>query len=308
MLSRERGLVGSAEPEKSRAGAWTLVRELMRPRRRLLALGVVLMVVNRVAGLALPSSAKVLVDNIINKKQVELLVPVVLAVLAATIIQGLTSFALTQLLSKEGLRLVAELRRRVQQHIGRLPVTYHDSTKGSMLAKRIMWDVDGVRNLIGTGLMDFVGGVLTALFSLVILLRISVVLTGTAPRILILDEATSSLDSESEAAVQQGMEYLLEGRTTFVIAHRLSTIRRAHQILVLDEGRVVERGTHASLYAAGGRYYDLYTRQHGMDADMFLAPDEEEQVSEAGPEVSLASPFGVRTLTLIDSQENSPSS
>jgi len=94
------------------------------------------------------------------------------------------------------------------------------------------------------------------------------------PRILILDEATSSLDSESEQAIQAGLAYLMEGRTTFVIAHRLSTIRRAEQILVVEEGRIRERGTHESLYALGGRYYDLYTRQHGLDANLFLAPGE----------------------------------
>jgi subfamily B ATP-binding cassette protein MsbA len=81
------------------------------------------------------------------------------------------------------------------------------------------------------------------------------------PRILILDEATSSLDSESEAAIQEGLAYLMEGRTTFVIAHRFSTIHRADQILVVEDGRIVERGTHVSLYAARGRYHDLSTRQ-----------------------------------------------
>src|SRR4029077_3529034 len=94
------------------------------------------------------------------------------------------------------------------------------------------------------------------------------------PRILILDEATSSLDSESEAMIQEGLKYLMHGRTTFVIAHRLSTIRRADQILVVEAGRIVERGTHEELYAAGGRYYDLYTKQHGIEANLFLAPGE----------------------------------
>jgi subfamily B ATP-binding cassette protein MsbA len=94
------------------------------------------------------------------------------------------------------------------------------------------------------------------------------------PRILILDEATSSLDSESEALIQEGLRYLMRGRTTFVIAHRLSTIRRAEQILVVEAGRIIERGTHESLYALGGRYYDLYTRQHGLESNLFLAPGE----------------------------------
>ena len=94
------------------------------------------------------------------------------------------------------------------------------------------------------------------------------------PRILILDEATSSLDSESEQMIQQGLFYLMKGRTTFVIAHRLSTIRRADQILVMEQGEIVERGTHQQLYAARGRYYDLYTRQHGVEENLFLAPGE----------------------------------
>ncbi|HEX8810380.1 MAG TPA: ABC transporter ATP-binding protein [Terracidiphilus sp.] len=98
------------------------------------------------------------------------------------------------------------------------------------------------------------------------------------PRILILDEATSSLDSESEAMIQAGLAQLMQGRTTFVIAHRLSTIRRADQILVVEGGRIVEHGNHAELYALGGRYYDLYTRQHGLEANLFLAPGEGDTV------------------------------
>jgi subfamily B ATP-binding cassette protein MsbA len=98
------------------------------------------------------------------------------------------------------------------------------------------------------------------------------------PRILILDEATSSLDSESEAMIQAGLAKLMEGRTTFVIAHRLSTIRRADQILVVEQGQIVERGDHAELYAISGRYHDLYTRQHGLEANLFLAPGEGDTV------------------------------
>jgi ABC-type multidrug transport system fused ATPase/permease subunit len=98
------------------------------------------------------------------------------------------------------------------------------------------------------------------------------------PRILILDEATSSLDSESEAMIQGGLNHLMQGRTTFVIAHRLSTIRRADQILVIEQGNILERGTHDSLYALGGRYFDLYTRQHGLETNLFLAPGEGDTV------------------------------
>jgi subfamily B ATP-binding cassette protein MsbA len=100
------------------------------------------------------------------------------------------------------------------------------------------------------------------------------------PRILILDEATSSLDSESEAMIQGGLNHLMQGRTTFVIAHRLSTIRRADQILVIEAGLILERGTHEELYRLGGRYYDLYTRQHGLETNLFLAPGEGDKVEE----------------------------
>jgi ABC-type multidrug transport system fused ATPase/permease subunit len=577
------------------------VYALINPRRGLLALGFLLMAVNRISGLVLPASTKYFVDNVIGRKQVQLLTPIVLAILTATIIQGLTSFTLTQLLSKSAQKMITDLRRQVQAHIGRLPVSFYDANKTGVLVSRIMSDVEGVRNLIGTGLVEFVGGLMTAVFALVYLLRTSVAMTGLAfgilvvfgiginkafktirpifrarpkitaevtgrlteslggvrvvkgyhaeereekifaggvqrlldnvlktltatslmslsgaglmgvvsalimefgghkilagqmtlgqffafniflgllvapvfqivaigtqiteaitglertreilneekedeaagrtvnlgrlngqvvmenvsfaydsrkevlrdvsfqsnpdtvtalvgpsgagkstiigliaafyvpssgqvlvdgidlatvklesyrtqlgvvlqetflfdgtirenvafarpdateqeilaachiarvdefaenfekqydtivgergvklsggqkqrvsiarailadPRILILDEATSSLDSESEALIQDGLRYLMRGRTTFVIAHRLSTIRRADQILVVEAGRIIERGTHESLYAAGGRYYDLYTKQHAVQANLFLAPGE----------------------------------
>jgi ABC-type multidrug transport system fused ATPase/permease subunit len=102
------------------------------------------------------------------------------------------------------------------------------------------------------------------------------------PRILILDEATSSLDSESEAYIQQGLKYLMQGRTTFVIAHRLSTIRQADQILVVEAGKILERGRHQELLALNGRYFDLYTRQHGLEENLFLAPGEGDKVEESG--------------------------
>jgi subfamily B ATP-binding cassette protein MsbA len=600
------------------------LKELVRPRRGKLALGFLLMLINRPAGLVLPGSTKYLVDSVIMKHQTWMLQPLVLLVLAATLIQGVTSFILTQLLSKEAQRLIAELRRKVQEHVGRLPVAYYDSNKTGVLVSRIMTDVEGVRNLIGTGLIEFVGGIMTALIALVLLLRISPLLTGLAllfiaafglglrqafgrirpifrergkinaevtgrlteslagvrvvkgyhaevqeagvfaggvkrlldnvlrsltaislmslsatvlmglvgatvmylgarqilagtltlggfmaftaylaflvapmfqvvgigtqitealagldrtqevlhekpededarrtqaigaiegyvsfehvtfeydaakpvlhdvsfdsppgtvtalvgpsgsgkstiisliaafhepvqgavrvdgtdlstvrldayrtqlgvvlqdtflfdgtirenvafarpgaseeqvlaacriarvdefaerlekkydtivgergvklsggqrqrvsiarailadPRILILDEATSSLDSESESAIQEGLAYLMKGRTTFVIAHRLSTIRRADQILVVEEGRIVERGTHETLYAARGRYYDLYTRQHGIDANLFLAPGEGGKEPEAEEKPRMPAGAGVAAPT-----------
>jgi ABC-type multidrug transport system fused ATPase/permease subunit len=599
-------------PSKSekRKNAWKSLPDvwaLVRPRRGLLALGFALMAINRVAGLVLPASTKYLVDNVIGKRQINLLTPIVLGVLTATVIQGLTSFTLTQLLSKSAQKMIADMRRQVQAHIGRLPVAFYDANKTGALVSRIMSDVEGVRNLVGTGLVEFVGGLMTAVIALVYLLHTSVIMTGVAfgillvfgfginkafatirpifrarpkinaevtgrlteslsgvrvvkgyhaeereegvfatgvqrlldnvlktltatslmslsaaglmgivsaiimelgahkilggtmtlgtffafniflglliapvfqivaigtqiteaitglertreilnekleddepgrtetlervnglvemenvsfaydtrkevlhdvsfrsqpgtvtalvgpsgagkstiigliaafyvpsggrvlvdgvdlatvklnsyrtqlgvvlqetflfdgtirenvafarpnareeeilaachiarvdefaesfenkydtvvgergvklsggqkqrvsiarailadPRILILDEATSSLDSESEALIQEGLRYLMRGRTTFVIAHRLSTIRRAEQILVVEAGRVIERGTHETLYALGGRYYDLYTRQHAVEANLFLAPGEGSDLEE----------------------------
>ena len=120
------------------------------------------------------------------------------------------------------------------------------------------------------------------------------------PRILILDEATSSLDTESEACIQQGLAALMKGRTTFVIAHRLSTIRSAHQILVLEDGKIVERGSHEQLLAVQGRYFDLYTRQAGLEANRFVNPGEtdgdaeEEDKATAPPEPSPLQILGPR--------------
>src|ERR1700688_3720771 len=153
------------------------VWELFRPRRGVLALGFLLMVINRVSGLVLPYSTKFLIDSVIAKHHVELLRRLVTVVLTATIIQGITSFALTQLLSKAAQRLIAELRERVQVHISHLPVAFYDSNKTGTLVSRIMTDVEGVRNLLGTGLVDLVGGLLTSGIAMVVLFRISPAMT-----------------------------------------------------------------------------------------------------------------------------------
>ena len=157
-----------------------IVWELTRPRVGLLSVGFLLMIVNRVASLVLPYSTKFLFDNVIPKHSLHLLDRLVLVVLGATMIQGITSFSLTQLLSKEAQRLITELRQRVQKHISRLPVAFYDANKTGMLVSRIMSDVEGVRNLLGTGLVDFAGGLLTSAIALVLLLRISAVMTSLA--------------------------------------------------------------------------------------------------------------------------------
>jgi subfamily B ATP-binding cassette protein MsbA len=121
------------------------------------------------------------------------------------------------------------------------------------------------------------------------------------PRILILDEATSSLDSESEALIQEGLTELMKGRTTFVIAHRLSTVRRANTILVLEGGLVIERGRHEELLALGGRYHALYTRQYNLESNLFRNPGEvaEEEVEKAVPAKMADAAVGAGRLPLM---------
>ncbi len=119
------------------------------------------------------------------------------------------------------------------------------------------------------------------------------------PRILILDEATSSLDSESEALIQEGLSELMRGRTTFVIAHRLSTIRNADTILVVEGGEIVERGRHEVLLARGGRYADLYNRQYGVEANLFRNPGETEKEPEEEAAPAAAADAGVARMPLV---------
>src|SRR5579863_8207127 len=166
---------------KSLPEVWALIH----PRRGLLILGFALMAVNRISGLVLPASTKYLIDDVIGKKQTQLLLPIIAAVVGATIVQGLTSFALTQLLSKSAQRMITDLRKQVQAHIGRLSVSFYDANKTGALVSRIMSDVEGVRNLIGTGLVEFVGGLLTAVLALGVLLYINAVMTVVAFAVLI---------------------------------------------------------------------------------------------------------------------------
>src|ERR1039458_8936504 len=143
------------------------VWKLVRPRKWLLLLGLVLVAINRVAGLTLPFVSRPYVNLVLRQHQGGRLVPLVIAVFIATIIQAITSFSNTQLLSKAAQRMIAELRQRVQQHVGRLSVSFYDETRIGLLVSRIMSDVEGVRNLVGTGLVEFVGGLLTAVMAFV---------------------------------------------------------------------------------------------------------------------------------------------
>ena len=161
-------------------GALPELWSLIRPRKGLMLIGLVLMAINRVAGLVLPASTRFLVDEVAIKKHIWVLHQIIVAVVAATIIQGLTSYSLTQLLSKAAQRLIADMRSEVQEHVGRLPIAYYDATKTGTMVARILSDVEGVRNLIGTGLVDFLGGILTAILAFGFLVRMSVSMTMIA--------------------------------------------------------------------------------------------------------------------------------
>jgi ABC-type multidrug transport system fused ATPase/permease subunit len=151
---------------------------LIRPHRAVLFLGLLLMILNRASGLVLPASTKYLVDNVIVNRHFELLYPLVALLIIATVLQGLTSFAVTQTVSKMSEKIIADLRCQMQEHVGRLPVSFYDANKSGTLASRVMGDVEGVRNLIGAGSVDFIGGLLTSIFAFALLIRISPVLTG----------------------------------------------------------------------------------------------------------------------------------
>ena len=159
--------------EEKRVTMAHVFKTIIWPRKKHLLLGLVLIVISRLAGLVLPGASKYLMDEVIPNRDMDLLKWLILAVVAAIIIQSVTSFALTQILSVEAQNLIAQLRAKVQRHIIRLPVRFFDNTKTGELVSRIMIDVEGVRNLVGTGLAQMVGGILTSVICLVLLILIS---------------------------------------------------------------------------------------------------------------------------------------
>jgi subfamily B ATP-binding cassette protein MsbA len=152
-----------------RRAFWTIVW----PRRKLVVIGLVLVGVNRLAGLVLPGSTKYLIDNVIAQRDTGLLKLLLVVVGGAILVQALTSYLLTRLLSVEAQHLISQLRAQMQEHIIRLPIAFFDNSKSGALVSRIMTDVEGVRNLVGTGLVQLVGGLLTAIVALVLLIRMS---------------------------------------------------------------------------------------------------------------------------------------
>jgi subfamily B ATP-binding cassette protein MsbA len=158
--------------------AWREARELLWARRGRLMLGLGLMLVNRLSGLVLPASSKFLIDDVIGKGRAELLVPLAFAAGAATFVQAVTSFALSQVLGVAAQRAITDMRRRVESHVARLPVRYFDSTQSGVLISRIMTDAEGIRNLVGTGLVQLTGSVVTALVALAYLFYLNWFLTS----------------------------------------------------------------------------------------------------------------------------------
>jgi ABC-type multidrug transport system fused ATPase/permease subunit len=164
------------KPKKKRLSfskAWFEARDLVYQYRWRLALGGVLMIISRLAGLVLPASSKYLVDEIIIKERFEMLKWIALAIGLSTLVQGVTSFTLSQVLGVAAQRAITEMRKRVQAKIERLPISYFDSTQSGQLISRIMNDADGIRNLVGTGLVQLVGSVMTALISVCVLLYLN---------------------------------------------------------------------------------------------------------------------------------------
>ncbi|MGH9349582.1 MAG: ABC transporter ATP-binding protein [Vicinamibacterales bacterium] len=153
----------------STAAAWSEARELVWSSRRRLALGFALMLVSRVSGLVLPWSSKWLIDEVIGKGRTELLATIAFVAGAATVVQAVTSFALSQILGVAAQRAITDMRKRVQARVMRLPVRYFDSTQTGILVSRIMTDAEGIRNLVGTGLVSLAGGLVTAVLGLGVL-------------------------------------------------------------------------------------------------------------------------------------------
>jgi len=179
-----------ADPEDSKpkkkltAGAWEEARALVWAHRKRLGIGLSLMVVNRLAGLVLPTTSKYLMDDVVGKQNWSLLPTLALAVGAATLVESVTSFSISQVLGVAAQRAITEMRKDVEAHVMRLPVRYFDSTKTGILISRIMTDAEGIRNLVGTGLVQLTGSMLTALMALCVLLYLNWKLTAVTILVL----------------------------------------------------------------------------------------------------------------------------
>jgi ABC-type multidrug transport system fused ATPase/permease subunit len=181
-------MTAPAKPEKKKVDskrAWKETRELMLKHKRSLAIGFSLMIVNRLVSFVLPASSKYLIDEVIGKQRAELLVPLAMASLGAMVVQAGTGFALAQVVSIAAQFAITDMRKAIQHHVLRLPVSYFDSTKSGVLISRIMTDAEGVRNLVGTGIIQLVGGLMTASIALGVLFWLNWKLTTLTLLILL---------------------------------------------------------------------------------------------------------------------------
>jgi subfamily B ATP-binding cassette protein MsbA len=184
---RERKIMAEQKQKKVRwSTAWSDARELVWTHRRRLAIGAVLMIINQAMGLVLPASTKFLIDQVIGKQRTDLLWQIALAAGAATLIQAITSFSLSQVLGVAAQRAITEMRKKVQAQIARLPISYFDSTQTGKLISRIMNDAEGIRNLVGTGLVQLVGSFITAIVALCVLFWLNWRLTSITILVLAL--------------------------------------------------------------------------------------------------------------------------
>jgi ABC-type multidrug transport system fused ATPase/permease subunit len=169
--------MSKAKRSENRVTMTQVFKTIIWPRKKQLFIGLILIVISRLSGLVLPGASKILIDDVIPSNDLDLLKWLVAGVVLAIMIQSITSYALTQILSVEAQHLIAKLRAKVQKHIIQLPVRFFDNTKTGELVSRIMTDVEGVRNLVGTGFAQMIGGILTAIISLVLLIYISPLMT-----------------------------------------------------------------------------------------------------------------------------------
>jgi len=163
---------------KTKVSISSVFKTIIWPRKKLLFVGLILIVISRLASLILPGASKYLIDDVIVNNDFDKLYTIILVVAGAILVQAITSFLLTKLLSVEAQHLIAQLRVKVQQKILSLPISFFDNSKSGELVSRIMTDVEGVRNIVGTGLVQLVGGTLTAVISLVLLIKISPMMTA----------------------------------------------------------------------------------------------------------------------------------
>ncbi len=170
-------VTGNTNKKESKSHLKYVIKEILLPRKWLLLLGLALIIINRLSGLVLPGSSKYLIDEVIANDNYELFKLLLIVVAAAVTLQAITNFFLTRLLSVEAQHLISLLRAKIQKQIIRLPINFFDNNKSGALVSRIMTDVEGVRNLVGTGLVQLFGGVLTSIVAFVLLIRISPTMT-----------------------------------------------------------------------------------------------------------------------------------